>query len=131
MLSHDRFVYVDKKMNTWGRTMSHLQLKAGELERLTKNHPDKVPVFVSKSTHSKDSTPDIRKNKFLVPSVFTMGEFLATLRRWIQLTPEQAVYVFIGNSLPMTGATMGELHAQHKGSDGVLRMTYALENTFG
>lgn len=111
--------------------MSHLTLREGELERLKKNHPDKIPVFISKSPNAKDSMPDIRKHKFLVPSQFTMAEFVMTIRRWLLLTPEQAVFIFIGNTLPMTGSTMGELHAEHKDSDGVLRMNYASENTFG
>lgn len=109
----------------------NLQLKEGELERLAKNHPDKIPVFISKSRYAKDSVPDIRKHKFLVPSPFTMAEFVSTIRRWMMLTPEQAIYVFIGNVLPMTGSSMGELHAKHKGEDGVLRLNYAMENTFG
>lgn len=111
--------------------MSHLQLQEGELDRLTLKHPDKVPVFITKSPHSKDSLPDIRKHKFLVPTHFSMAEFVLTIRRWLLLTPEQAIFVFIGNMLPMTGSTIGELHAQHKGTDGVLRMNYATENTFG
>jgi len=111
--------------------MSHLTLREGELDRLHKNHPDKVPVFITKTPHSNDSVPDIRKHKFLVPAEFTMAQFVMTIRRWIMLTPEQAIYIFIGNTLPMTNSTMGQLHAQHKDSDGVLRMCYALENTFG
>ena len=111
--------------------MSHLQLREGELGRLQKNHPDKVPVFITKSAHSKDSLPDIRKHKFLVPSEFTMAQFVLTIRRWIMLTPEQAIFIFIGNVLPMSGSTMGELHALHHGEDGVLRLCYATENTFG
>ena len=111
--------------------MSHLQLREGELERLKRNHPDKIPVFITKSSTAKDSIPDIRKHKFLVPSQFTMAEFVMTIRRWLLLTPEQAIFVFIGNTLPMTGSTMGELHAEHQEADGVLRMTYSAENTFG
>ena len=111
--------------------MSHILLRNGELERLTANHPDKIPVFITKSPDCKDSIPDIRRHKFLVPAQFTMGEFVMTIRRWLILTPEQAIFIFIGNTLPMTGSTMGELHAIHKSSDGVLRLLYASEHTFG
>jgi Autophagy protein Atg8 ubiquitin like len=111
--------------------MSHLQLREGELERLRTNYPDKIPVFVTKSSDAKDSIPDIRKHKFLVPSHFKMAEFVLTIRRWLLLTPEQGIFIFIGNTLPMTGSTMGELHEQYKGKDGVLRVTYTSENTFG
>ena len=111
--------------------MTHLQLREGELDRIRKNHPDKIPIFISKSIHSKDSLPEIRKKKFLVPSQFSMGEFVATIRRWLLLTPEQAIFVFIENALPCISSTIGEIYEQHKSVDGVLRMTYASENTFG
>ncbi len=111
--------------------MSHLLLSNRELEQLALKHPDKIPVFITKSPDAKDSIPDIRRHKFLVPSQFTMGEFIMTIRRWLILTPEQAIFIFIGNTLPMTGATMYELHEAHKSVDGVLRMTYASEHTFG
>lgn len=109
--------------------MAYIQLREGELERIQKNYPDKIPIFITKS--SKDSLPDIRKHKFLVPSHFTMAEFQLTIRKWLVLTPEQAIFIFIGNSLPMSGRTVGELYNDHKGPDGVLRVSYASENTFG
>ena len=109
--------------------MSHLQLREGELERMQRNYPDKVPIFITKS--KQDSMPDIKKHKFLVPSQFTMAEFIMTIRRWLLLAPEQAIFVFINNTLPMTGSTMGELYTRHRDPDGVLRMTYSSENTFG
>lgn len=111
--------------------MAHLQLREGELDRLSRNYPDKVPVFISKSMYAKDSVPQIRKQKFLVPSQFTMAELLIIIRRWLLLTPEQAIFVFIDNILPQTGSTIGELHAIHKSPDGALRMNYSSENTFG
>ena len=75
--------------------MSHLQLRDGELDRIRRNYPDKIPIFITKSMQSKDNIPDIRKKKFLVPSHFTMGEFVCTIRRWLLLSPEQAIFIFI------------------------------------
>jgi GABA(A) receptor-associated protein len=111
--------------------MSHLQLRDGELDRIRKNYPDKIPIFITKSSYAKDSLPEIRKKKFLVPCQFTMGEFVATIRRWLLLTPEQAIFIFIENTMPCTGSTIGQLYQEHKSPDGVLRVTYASENTFG
>ena len=111
--------------------MSHLQLRDGELDRIRRNYPDKIPIFITKSMQSKDNIPDIRKKKFLVPSHFTMGEFVCTIRRWLLLSPEQAIFVFINNVLPCTSDTIAKIHEDHKSPDGVLRVTYAAENTFG
>uniref|UniRef100_A0A6C0KS05 Autophagy-related protein n=1 Tax=viral metagenome TaxID=1070528 RepID=A0A6C0KS05_9ZZZZ len=111
--------------------MSDLQLREGELERIRSKHPDKVPVFVTKSIYARDSLPEMRKRKFLVPLQYKMGEFLLMIRKWLLLKPDQAVFIFIENTLPMIGSTIGELYIKHKGEDGVLRLSYASENTFG
>jgi GABA(A) receptor-associated protein len=111
--------------------MTHLQLREGELDRIHRNHPDKIPIFISKSVHAKDGIPEIRKKKFLVPSQFTIGEFVATIRRWLLLTPEQAIFIFINNTLPCTSDLIGDVYQTYKSPDGVLRITYASENTFG
>ncbi len=111
--------------------MSHLTLRDGELARLHKQFPDRVPVFITKSTFAKDTLPDIRKHKFLVPSHFIMAEFALVIRKWLLLKPDMAIFIFINNTLPMTSMTMGELYSTYKDDDGVLRMNYASENTFG
>ena len=111
--------------------MSDLQLREGEFERIRLKHPDKVPVFLSKSESSKDNLPEIRKRKFLVPTQYTMGEFVMTIRKWLLLRPEQAIFIFIDNTLPSASSTIGQVYEAHKGKDGVLRIVYSAENTFG
>lgn len=111
--------------------MNHLQLREGELERLQKNHPDKIPLFITKAPNARSVLPDIRKHKFLVPSHFTFGEVMLTIRKWILIGPEEAIFIFINNMLPPPGTTVGELYQNHKGPDGVLRVIYTSENTFG
>ena len=111
--------------------MSHLTLRDGELERIHKYYPDRVPVFITRSTFSKDNLPEIRKNKFLVPTHFIMAEFIIVIRKYLLLKPEMAIFMFIENMLPMTNMTMGELYLKYKDKNGILRMNYASENTFG
>ena len=111
--------------------MSHLTLREGELERIYKNYPDKVPVFITKSSTTKGTIPEIRKNKFLVPSHFIMAEFVMIIRKWLVLAPEMAIFIFINNTLPVSTMSMGEIYLKYKDADGVLRMNYAAENTFG
>ena len=111
--------------------MSYLTLREGELERITKQFPDRVPVFITRSNQTKDDIPDIPKKKFLVPSHFIMAEFILVIRKMILLKPNMAIFIFINDSLPVPSMTIGELYSKHKDKDGVLRMTYASENTFG
>ena len=111
--------------------MDDFRLKLGELEKLRTNHPDKIPVFISKIPNANRGTPDIRKHKFLVPSHFTMGGFMAIIRKWIQLPPEMGLYLFVDRFSPSPSTLLVEMYEKHKGSDEVLRIHYACENTFG
>jgi GABA(A) receptor-associated protein len=110
--------------------MAEMSMKDGEFDRIKSKFPDKIPVFITKSKSSKD-IPELRKQKFLVPTTFTMSELILTIRRSILLRPEQALFVFINNAIPNTSATMTEIYHHHKSPDGILRMEYASENTFG
>ena len=53
------------------------------------------------------------------------------IRKQIKLTPEKAMYLFIGNILPTSSLTMAEAYGMYKSEDGTLRMFYTSENTFG
>lgn len=112
--------------------MDQITLREGELEKMRKMHPDKVPIFVTKANLSDRHTPDIRKHKFLIPSHFTIHELIHTIRKWIKLQPHQALYLFINNSItPASSSIIMQIYEEHKGEDGVLRVMYACENTFG
>lgn len=101
-----------------------------DLNRIQKKYPGRVPVFVFRLKDSTD-IPEISKHKYLVPSDLTVGNFIYLIRKQLKLTPEKALYIFIGNTLPMSSSTMNEIYHTHKSPDGALRMYYTSENTFG
>lgn len=101
-----------------------------EFQRITKKYPGRLPVFVFRLKGTTE-IPDIPKHKYLVPSDLTVGNFIYMIRKQLKLTPEKALYVFIGNTLPMSSLTMNEIYHMHKGDDGALRLFYTSENTFG
>jgi GABA(A) receptor-associated protein len=105
------------------------QPSSTEIEKLRVKYPHKVPVFVTKLADSH--VPDINKNKFLVPSDIALSSFMYVIRKWIKLKPEQAIFFFINGAMPNMSMTMDQLYFQHKSDDGLLRITYAAENTFG
>jgi GABA(A) receptor-associated protein len=111
--------------------MTDLILREGELERLTKNHPDKIPLFITKAKGADKLLPDIKRHKFLVPAQFTYGDVICTIRKWVTVEPHKGIFVFIQNTIPSQSTLMSELYAAHKGPDGVLRLEYTSENTFG
>lgn len=102
-----------------------------DVERIMKKHPGRVPVYVSKASQTDTSLPDIQRRKFLIPQDFTMAHVYHTIRQWLKLKPEHAIFIFINNSIPSHHATLLELYEKHRSPDGLLRITYSSENTFG
>ena len=79
-------------------------------------------------------TEDIDKHKFLVPFDMTVGQFLYILRKRIKLTEQEALYIFVDKTLPMTSQAISSIYNDYKRKenfDGFLYVTYCNENTFG
>ena len=104
--------------------------RQAEAERIKKKFPDRIPVIVERSNKCTN-VPFIDKNKYLVPTDLTVGQFIYVVRKRINLTPEQAVFIFINNYLPPTASLLSTIYDTHKAKDGFLYMTYSGENTFG
>jgi hypothetical protein len=60
-------------------------------------------VIVEKAP--KSDVPDIDKKKYLVPSDITVGKFVYEIRKHMNLSPQKAIFLFVGNGvLPPTGS---------------------------
>ena len=104
--------------------------RKAEAERIKKKYSDKIPIIVEKSI--KSDIADLDKKKYLVPNDITVGQFVYILRKRIELTPEKAIFIFLGNNtIPPTSALLSKLYEKHNDDDGFLYLTYAGENTFG
>ena len=106
-----------------------LDKRTAEATRICNKYPDRIPVIVEKAEQS--TIPDIDKQKYLVPSSLTVGQFIYVIRKRIRLTPDMAIFLFVNNVLPPTAALMSSIYDQHKDEDGFLYVTYSGENTFG
>jgi len=103
--------------------------RKAEAGRIRTKYPDRIAVIAEKA--EKSSIPDIDKKKYLVPADLTMGQFVYVIRKRIKLPAEQAIFVFVNNTLPPASALMSDIYKQHKDEDGFLYVTYSGENTFG
>ncbi|KAK8807136.1 hypothetical protein WA158_003895 [Blastocystis sp. Blastoise] len=115
-------------MSTYKKTHS-LEERKEESELIRKRWPKRTPVICEKD--GKSSVPTIEKQKFLVPAEMTVAEFIFTIRKRISLTPNTALFIFINNKVPSSGATIASLYEKNKDQDGFLYITYSGENTFG
>ncbi|VDO49590.1 unnamed protein product [Schistosoma margrebowiei] len=79
-----------------------------EGQNIRKKYPSSVPVIVEKSPRAR--VGNLEKNKYLVPSDLTVGQFYFLIRKKIQLNPEEALFFFVKDIIPPTSATMGALY---------------------
>ncbi|CAN1258851.1 Autophagy-related protein 8f [Linum perenne] len=107
----------------------HEKRKA-EAARIRDKYPDRIPVIVEKAESSEIPNID-KKNRYLVPADLTVGQFVYVIRKRIKLSAEKAIFIFVDNVLPPTGAIMSAVYEEKKDEDGFLYVTYSGENTFG
>ncbi|KAG5442245.1 Gamma-aminobutyric acid receptor-associated protein-like 1 [Clonorchis sinensis] len=100
-----------------------------EGEKIRNKYPNYVPVIIEKSPRAR--VADLDKNKYLVPSDLTVGQFYFLIRKRVSLEPDAALYFFVDNTIPPTSATMGALYEEHKDSDYFLYIAYSDESTYG
>lgn len=103
--------------------------RCAEAARIREKYPDRIPLIVEKAERS--DIPNIDKKKFLVPADLTVGQFVYVIRKRSKLSAEKAIFVFVDNILPPTGAMMSAIYEEKKDEDGFMYVTYSGENTFG
>jgi len=107
-----------------------------ESNKIKQKYPTRIPIIceriTAKKSDAKTQISNIDKNKFLVPGDLTMGQFLYVIRKRIQLSPEQALFIYVNNSiLPATSSSVSTIYEEFKDDDGFLYIIYSGENTFG
>lgn len=106
-----------------------LQKRIDEAARILKKYPDRVPVIVEKA--EKSDITEIDKNKYLVPSDLTVAQFIYVIRKRLSINADQAIFIFINNTLPVTSSMMLQIYNEYKDNDGFLYIKYSGESTFG
>jgi GABA(A) receptor-associated protein len=118
-----------------------VEQRKSESSRVKRDHPDRIPVILTKD--SKSFLKDIKKQKYLVPFDYTIGQFLSLIRKNTDIEPEQAINLFVvdynyNQILASTSATFGSLYTQYVESlsnnpnyDGYFYIIYTGENVFG
>jgi GABA(A) receptor-associated protein len=106
------------------------QTKTTDVNHLVEKYPDRAPVYLDKDPSAKN-VPDIPKKKYLVPRTLTIGQFLYFVRRSLKLQPDQSLFLFTNGEIPSCSMLISDLYESNKSSDGLLRITYSCENTFG
>lgn len=101
-----------------------------EITKIKEKYPNKIPILVYKDKNSKN-TPDIDKNKFLVPNDMIFGKFIYVIRKRLSLKQSEAIFLYINNVIPPTGESLNMLYNKYKNKNEFLEIIYTTENTFG
>ncbi|KAI9174123.1 hypothetical protein LWI28_012243 [Acer negundo] len=130
-LSFFRFLFSSpgRMSKSYFKQEHDLEKRRAEAARIREKYPDRIPVIVEKTERS--DIPNIDKKKYLVPADLTVGQFVYVIRKRIKLSAEKAIFIFVDNVLPPTGAIMSAIYEEKKDEDGFLYVTYSGENTFG
>ena len=103
--------------------------RKAEADRILIKHPERVPVVVQ--LLEKSTLPNINKRKYLVPNDLTVGQFIYIIRKQIKLAPEQAIFIFVNNTIPQTSSLISQVYKEHKDSDGFVYFFIDIEHCFG
>jgi GABA(A) receptor-associated protein len=105
-------------------------MRAVEAQKVLQRFPGRIPIIIERNKGAAD-IPLIDKTKFLVPGHFSVGQFVYLVRKRISLPPEKALFIFVGNTLPVSSELLQETYSKWRDSDGFLYMTYTGESTYG
>ncbi len=98
-------------------------------------NPNKIPVLIERlDSKGAVKLPLLKKREFIVNKDMSLGQFIAAnIRPSLNLGPENAIIVFVNNTLPSMSTSMGQLYQEHtkEGDDGYLQLDYMGESTFG
>ena len=115
-----------------------LQERLNYSKKLIENYQGCIPIILTKRKDDK-ILQDINKKKYLIPKNLNLTDFLCIIRRKINLTEVQAIFLFIvihtGTTITTIlvphNRTFEELYSEYRSDDNFLYMVYTTENTFG
>lgn len=124
---------LDQKQDMKFKKDNDFDKRRKEATKIKTKYPDRIPIICEQSiSSSSQQIPPLDKTKFLVPRDLSVGQFLFVIRRRIQLSPEKALYLFVGRRIMApTSEIIDGLYEKYRDPDGFLYMTYSGENCFG
>ena len=106
------------------------EIRKAESEKIIRKYDNRIPIIVERENTCK-VIPEINKNKFLVPNDLTVQQFHYVIRRRLELSASDAIYLFCEGAIPASSVTLESIYEKHRDSDGFLYVFYSGENTFG
>jgi GABA(A) receptor-associated protein len=116
--------------------------RTNQSSKIRDKYPDHVPVILEPAlekritkrgqSFAKQVVDGGLKTKYLVPGTQSVAKFMATVRKQVKLSKEEALYLMtLDNTIPASVMTMAQLDKSHRSEDGFLYLVFTGENTFG
>ena len=119
-----------KYFNSKFKVNHSFDLRKAESDKIIHKYDGRIPIIVERENTCK-VLPEINKNKFLVPSDLTVQQFHYVIRRRLELSANDAIYIFCEGTIPSSSATLESIYEKYGDPDGFLYLFYSGENTFG
>jgi GABA(A) receptor-associated protein len=99
--------------------------------KLREKYPDRIPIICEKDPKSKLAVID--KTKYLAPAELTVSQFVHIVKKKLEISKEQALFLLIGGKNSASGeSVLSDIYQQHKDSeDGFLYITYTGDLVWG
>lgn len=127
--------YFNKKISEYYYTkytdLVPLEERMDTVKRIRKRHPDKFVLILEAPGFILDTQRKRHYIKFLAPFQMSVGEFLYKLRKNIRLYPEETVYLYVNNEIPMTSSLLSDVYRTHMSPDFHLYMKVEKQAVFG
>ena len=104
--------------------------RKAEYERVTKDHPKKVPIICEKAPNSRINNID--KTKYLVDQSLSLPQFTSSLKNKLEMDENEAIFLLVNGkrTLPQND-TIEAIYKKYKDKDGFLYIAYAAEEIWG
>lgn len=116
-------------MNNSFKQKYTLEKRLIESKKILEKYNNRIPIIILQD--KKSNLPKIEKIKYLVPDDITLAQFIFIIRKRISLSPEEAIFIFVNNTLPPSSYLMSFIYNEYKDDDGFLYLSITSENTFG
>ena len=117
-------------MNFQYKKEKTFEQRQGEFQRISRKHPDKIPIICEKDPKSK--IKKIEKTKYLIEKTLNLPQFSGTIRNKLELKETDALFFLVNGKISLSGTVqMEDVYKNYKEKDGFLYITYSSEETWG
>ena len=107
-----------------------IEKKFNECKYLMHKYKNNICCIIEKSDKCKNLS-DLKKNKYIIPEDFTIGQINYIIRKQIFLDSKYSMFLYCNNKLLMSSSRLQDIYNENKDINGFINIKYCGENTFG